>query len=55
MMKGRIAIPDQDPKTWRAKGRKPKPAADMPRIVEAKSPAEIAREKRRRRIIQLPE
>ena len=27
MIRGRIAIPDKDPKTWRAKGRKrPQPA-----------------------------
>jgi len=29
MMKGRIAIPGRDPKTWRAKGRKRKQPAAM--------------------------
>jgi hypothetical protein len=50
MMKGRIAIPGRDPKTWRAKGRKRKSAtvADVPVILEGvRSPAEIARAKRR--------
>jgi hypothetical protein len=43
MMKGRIAIHERDPKSWRAKGRKPKPAPGLPRIVEAKSPAKSKR------------
>jgi hypothetical protein len=57
VVKGNIAIPGRDPKTWRAKGRKRKSATvtDLPRIVETKSPQELAREKRRRRIIPLPE
>ena len=52
MICGRIAIPDKDPKSWRAKGRKRKPAQAVPTIIEnVRSPQEIAREKRRRRII----
>ncbi len=46
MIKGRIAIPD-NPKTRRSRDRKPKPALDVPRIIEGvKSPAEIAKAKR---------
>ena len=42
MIRGRIAIPDKDPKSWRAKGRKRKPAQDIPAIIEGvKSPQEI--------------
>jgi hypothetical protein len=52
MIRGNIAIPDSpDPKRWRARGRKRKPAVPVPTIVEAKSPQEIAREKRRKRIM----
>jgi hypothetical protein len=41
---GNIAIPDVDPRTWRSRGRKRKqPELACGRIVEAKSPAEIAR------------
>jgi hypothetical protein len=43
MIRGRIAIHERDPKSWRAKGRKSKPAPDLPRIVEAKSPAKSKR------------
>jgi|1186.fasta_scaffold22227_3 hypothetical protein len=32
MIRGRIAIPDRDPKTWRAKGRKKRP---QPAIASA--------------------
>jgi|SRR5690349_8739903 hypothetical protein len=38
MMKGRIAIHDRDPKTWRAKGRKPKQPAVTSAIVTATAP-----------------
>jgi hypothetical protein len=49
---GKIAVPDKDPKTWRGRGRKRKPAQDVPTIIEGvKSPAEIKREKRRRRLM----
>jgi hypothetical protein len=49
MIRGRIAIPDKDPKTWRSRGRKRKPSRDIPTIIEnVRSPQEIAREKRRR-------
>jgi len=52
MIRGNIAIPDTaDPKRWRARGRKRKLAVTVPTIVEAKSPQEIAREKRRKRIM----
>jgi hypothetical protein len=46
---GRIAIPDRDPKTWRACGRKRKQSElACGRILEnVRSPAAIAREKRR--------
>ena len=55
MIRGNIAIPDRDPKTWRAKVRKRKPAIVVPVILESvRSPAEIAREKRRRRIMVEP-
>jgi hypothetical protein len=52
LIRGRIAIPNVDPKSWRVKGRKRKPAIAVPTIIEnVRSPQEIAREKRRRRII----
>ena len=42
MIRGRIAIPDKDPKSWRSRGHKRKPAVDVPTIIEGvKSPAEI--------------
>jgi hypothetical protein len=49
MMKGNIAIPGKNPKSWRSRGRKRKPSSpDVPTIIEGvKSPQEIAREKRR--------
>jgi hypothetical protein len=48
MIRGNIAIPDRDPKTWRAKGRKRKPAQAVPTIIEnVPTPAEIAKERRR--------
>jgi mono/diheme cytochrome c family protein len=50
---GRIAVPDNNPKTWRSRGRKRRPQPDLPTIIEGvKSPAEIAREKRRQRLIR---
>jgi hypothetical protein len=57
MIRGNIAIPDKDPKTWRSRGRKRKPAAqDIPTIIEGvKSPAEIKRDKRIRRLRELTE
>ena len=52
MMKGRIAIPGKDPKSWRSRGRKRKPAQDIPAIIEGvRSPQEIAKAKR---IAKLP-
>jgi len=50
MIKGCIAIPSVDPKTWRSRGRKRKQTLDIPRIIEAKSPKEIEREKRRAKL-----
>jgi hypothetical protein len=49
----KIAVYERDPKSW----RKRKPThPDLPTIIEGvKSPQEIAQEKRRRRIIPLPE
>jgi hypothetical protein len=53
---GNIAIPDRDPKSWRAKGRKRKPAQAVPTIIEGvKSPAEIKRDKRIKRLRELTE
>jgi hypothetical protein len=55
MIRGRIAIPGKDP-TCGAKGRKRKHAPDIPTIIEGvKSPQEIAREKRIRRLRELTE
>jgi hypothetical protein len=52
MIRGRIAIPDKDPKTWRAKARKRKHTVAVPTIIEGvRSPQEIKREKRRKRLI----
>jgi hypothetical protein len=52
MIKGNIAIPDKDPKSWRSRGRKRKPPLAVPTIIEGvKSPQEIKREKRRRRLM----
>jgi hypothetical protein len=54
MIKGNIAIPDKDPKTWRAKGRKRKLALAVPTIIEGvKSPAEVKRDKHIRRLREL--
>jgi hypothetical protein len=51
MIRGNIAIPDKDPETWRSRGRKRKPALAVPTIIEGvKSPAEIKRDKRIRRL-----
>jgi hypothetical protein len=51
MIRGNIAIPDRDPKTWRSRGRKRRPQPDIPTIIEGvKSPAEIKRDKRIRRL-----
>lgn len=52
MIKGNIAIPDIEPKTWRSKGRKKRrPQPDVPAIiVGVKSPKEIAKEKRRTKL-----
>ncbi len=58
MMKGNIAISNVDPKTWRSRGRKRKSAAALavPTIIEGvKSPQEIKREKRIRRLRELTE
>jgi hypothetical protein len=56
MIKSNIGIPGKDPRSWRGKRRKPKPAQAVPTIIEGvRSPQEIARERRRRRIIPLPE
>jgi hypothetical protein len=56
MIRGNIAIPDTaDPKRWRARGRKRKLAVTVPTIVEAKSPAEIKRDQRIRRLRELTE
>jgi hypothetical protein len=56
MIRGNIAIPDRDPKTWRSRGRKRKPALAVPTIIEGvKSPAEIKRDKRIRRLRELTE
>ncbi len=47
MIRGNIAIPDKDPKSWRGKRRKPKPAVDGPTIIDGiRSPQEIAKAKR---------
>jgi hypothetical protein len=52
MIRGNIAIPGKDPKSWRSRGRKRKPAAqNIPTIIErVKSPQEIARDTRIRRL-----
>jgi len=57
MIRGRIAIPDKDPKTWRSRSRKRKPAQSaVPTIIEGvKSPQEIARDRRIRRLRELTE
>jgi hypothetical protein len=48
VIKGRIAIPSVDPKSWCSRGRKRRPAHDVPTIIEGvRSPQEIKREKRR--------
>jgi hypothetical protein len=49
VIRGRIAIPDKDPKTWRAKGRKrgSQPRKCRPSSRTSHSPQEIGREKRR--------
>jgi hypothetical protein len=56
MIKGNIAVPDTaDPQRWRARGRKRKLSATVPTIVEAKSPAEIKRDRRIRCLRELTE
>ena len=51
MIRGNIAIPNKDPKSWRSRGRKRRPQPDIPTIIEGvKSPAEIKRDKRIRRL-----
>lgn len=52
MIRGCIAIPEVDPKRWRAKSRKRKPAQTVPSIIEGvKSPQEIKRERHRKRLM----
>jgi hypothetical protein len=53
MIRGNIAIPSVDPKTWRSKARrKCRPQPDVPTIIEGvKSPQEIDRKKRGKRIM----
>lgn len=52
MMKGRIAIYDRDPKTWRSRGKKRRQQPDVPTIITGvRSPKEIDRAKR---IAKLP-
>jgi hypothetical protein len=52
---GKIAVPDKDPKAWRGRGRKRKPLQAVQTIIAiiegVKSPEEIKREKRRKRIM----
>jgi hypothetical protein len=49
-----IAIPDKDPNSWRNRGWKWKQPQDMPTIIEGvKSPQQIARDKRIRRLREL--
>ena len=59
MVKGNTAIPKKGPKSWRRRGRERKPMQAVLTIIAIiegiKSPVEIAREKRRREIIPLPE
>jgi hypothetical protein len=48
VIRGNIAIPDVDPRSWRSRGRKRKqPELTCGRIVEARSPQQIAKAKRR--------
>jgi hypothetical protein len=55
VIRGNIAIPDVDPRSWRSRGRKRKqPELVCGRIVEAKSPAEIAKERRRLKLSIMP-
>jgi hypothetical protein len=58
VVKGNTAIPKRDPKSWRRRGRERKPMQAVLTIIAIiegiKSPVEIAREKRRRRIIPAP-
>jgi hypothetical protein len=55
VIKGNIAIPDVDPRTWRSRCRKRKqPALVCGRIVEAKSPAEIDRDRPRLKLPIMP-
>jgi hypothetical protein len=59
VVKGNTAIPKKDPKSWRSRDRRRKPMQAVLTIIAIiegiKSPQEIAREKRRRRIGPLPE
>jgi hypothetical protein len=51
VIRGRIAIPDKDPKTWRSRDRKRKPAQDVPVILDKlRSVQEIERAKRRAKL-----
>ena len=59
-MKGRIAIPDNDPKAWRSRGRREwKPMQAVLTIIAiiegVKSPQEIKRDRRIRRLRELME
>lgn len=49
-MKGRIAIPDKDPRTWRGRDRKRKPMEAVQTIIAiiegVESPQEIKRDRR---------
>jgi hypothetical protein len=55
VVKGDIAIPQKDPKSWRSCRRKRKPMQAVLTIIAIiegiESPQDIAREKRRRRLI----
>jgi hypothetical protein len=52
MIRGNLAIPDKDPKSWRSRGCKP--AQDIPTIIDGvKSPQQIARDKRIKRLREM--
>lgn len=56
MIRGNIAIPDKDPKTWRSRGRRRKPSVPVPTIIEGvKSPEQIKRDQRIKRLRALTE
>jgi hypothetical protein len=42
MIKSNIGIPGKDPRSWRGKRRKPKPAQAVPIIEGVRSPAAVA-------------